>query len=47
MKQRPSFQKHRIWDELKLKEKEYKKNVMTAPGLPNVDQRRTIKSLMK
>jgi UDP-N-acetylglucosamine 2-epimerase (non-hydrolysing) len=44
MKQRPRFQKSEIWDELKLKEKEYM--VMTLHRPANVDQEEQIKSLM-
>jgi len=44
MKQRPRFQKPEIWDELKLKEKEYM--VMTLHRPANVDQEEQIKSLM-
>jgi UDP-N-acetylglucosamine 2-epimerase (non-hydrolysing) len=44
MKQRPRFNKPEIWDELKLKEKEYM--VMTLHRPANVDQEEQIKSLM-
>lgn len=44
MKQRPRFNKPGIWDELKLKEKEYM--VMTLHRPANVDQEEQIKSLM-
>ncbi len=44
MKQRHRFQKPEIWDELKLKEKEYL--VMTLHRPANVDQEEQIKSLM-
>ena len=44
MKQRPRFNKPEIWDELKLKEKEYL--VMTLHRPANVDQEEKIKSLM-
>tara|TARA_R110002074_G_scaffold393815_1_gene580718 strand:- start:20978 stop:22075 length:1098 start_codon:yes stop_codon:yes gene_type:complete len=44
MKQRPRFNKPEIWDELKLKEKEYM--VMTLHRPANVDQEEKIKSLM-
>ena len=44
MKQRPRFNKPAIWDELKLKEKEYM--VMTLHRPANVDQEEQIKSLM-
>jgi UDP-N-acetylglucosamine 2-epimerase (non-hydrolysing) len=44
MKQRPRFQKPKLWDNLKLKEKEYM--VMTLHRPANVDQEEQIKSLM-
>lgn len=44
MKQRPHFKKPDIWDELKLKEKEYMMMTLHRPA--NVDQEEQIKTLM-